>query len=174
MTIMHGMRRWEVLYELMAQHNYRHVAEVGCKEGKTTEYLLSAFDDATVIAVDPFENVPNPGESYDSWDYGAIKEEFHRRTDEYGERVSLFVGLSVPVSKHIEDGSLDLVFIDAAHDEDNVYDDIEAWFPKVREGGLVAGHDFQHKFPGVHRAVARHFNLMHVQTFPDSVWAVQK
>jgi hypothetical protein len=50
-----------------------------------------------------------------------------------------------------EDGSLDFVFIDAAHDYDNVKADIAAWFPKVKEGGLIGGHDWGH--PPVARAV---------------------
>ena len=167
-----GIRRWEVLYELMNQHNYRKIAEVGCKEGRTTEYILSAFPDSTVVAVDPFENVPNDGESYDEWDFNAIEEDFWRRCEEFAPRARQLKMLSVDASKEIEDGSLDLVFIDAAHDYDNVMADIEAWYPKVKHGGLLTGHDFKHTFVGVMRAVADNFNLMHVQTFPDSVWAV--
>jgi len=169
-----GMRRWEVLFELMKENNYRTVAEVGCKEGRTTEYLLSAFEDSFVHAIDPFINVPNEGESYDDWDYDAIKKGFIDRTFDYQDRVQLHEMLSVEASEHIKDGELDLVFIDAAHDFDNVDRDIDAWFPKVKEGGIVSGHDWNHKFPGVQRAVAKHFDLMHVQTFPDSVWCVRK
>jgi hypothetical protein len=50
-----------------------------------------------------------------------------------------------------EDSSLDFVFIDAAHDYDNVTADIAAWFPKVKEGGVIGGHDWGH--PPVARAV---------------------
>lgn len=167
-----GMRRWEILYELMNEYGFRVVAEVGCKEGRTTEYLLSAFEDSFVHAVDPFENVPNEGESYDDWDYDAIKKDFINRTFDYQDRLQLHQCLSTDAAFEIEDGSLDLVFIDAAHDHANVFADIRDWLPKVKKGGLLTGHDFNHKFPGVQRAVADHFNLMEVQTFPDSVWAV--
>ena len=169
-----GMRRWEILYELMNDHGYRKMAEVGCKEGRTTEYILSALPDAYVHAVDPFENVPNEGESYDDWDYSAIKDEFLRRTDDYKDRLTLHQCLSTQAAESIKDGELDIVFIDAAHDYDNVWADIDAWYPKVRNGGLITGHDFNHKFIGVQRAVADHFNLLHVQTLPDSVWAIRK
>jgi predicted O-methyltransferase YrrM len=45
------------------------------------------------------------------------------------------------------DNSLDFVFIDAAHDYDSVRDDVRAWYPKVKTGGVLAGDDVQ--WPGV-------------------------
>lgn len=40
------------------------------------------------------------------------------------------------------DNSLDFVFIDAQHDYDSVKADILAWAPKVKQGGILAGHDY--------------------------------
>ena len=68
---------------------------------------------------------------------------------------------------------LRLAFIDGAHDEESVRDDIRLFMPLVRPGGLVALHDClpDGPFPGVHRAfeaelapraevVARAFTLL--------------
>jgi hypothetical protein len=49
---------------------------------------------------------------------------------------------SAEAAKSIPDGSLDWVYIDADHDYDNAKQDLLAWFPKVRHGGIVAGHDY--------------------------------
>lgn len=69
---------------------------------------------------------------------------------------------------------VDLIFIDALHDYESVKQDIALWWPKVRVGGMLAGHDFNHKWPGCERAVAESFNLMHVGVSSDSVWFVIK
>jgi predicted O-methyltransferase YrrM len=58
---------------------------------------------------------------------------------------------SVDAARTFEDNSLDFVFIDAAHDYENVRADLTAWYPKVKPGGMLAGHD--HTWPGVVKAV---------------------
>lgn len=53
-------------------------------------------------------------------------------------------GYSVPMAVRVPNASLDLVYVDAAHDFRNVRDDIRAWWPKLTDGGVMAGHDFAH------------------------------
>jgi hypothetical protein len=51
-------------------------------------------------------------------------------------------GNSLEVAKTFEDESLDFVFIDAGHQYEEVKADLNAWFSKVRKGGIVSGHDY--------------------------------
>lgn len=62
---------------------------------------------------------------------------------------------SLEAAPRFEDRSLSLVYIDADHGYESVRADIAAWLPKVRPGGVIAGHDFN--MPGVHRAVREAF-----------------
>jgi hypothetical protein len=59
---------------------------------------------------------------------------------------------SVLAAKLYKDNSLDFVFIDASHEYQAVKNDIEAWYPKVKDGGVLAGHDYKCWY-GVTRAV---------------------
>ncbi len=64
---------------------------------------------------------------------------------------------SLEASRLFAAGSLDFVFLDAAHDYASVRDDIAAWWPKIAPGGMLAGHDYQPDWPEVIRAVDEHF-----------------
>lgn len=174
MKLISPLRRWHVLAGLVQSINARSLVEVGCKEGKTTGFLLNEFLELHVTAIDPWGPVENSYEDYQDWDYSKIETEFWQHVGDNKDRCTMLRDLSLPAASTVDDGSQDIVFIDAAHDYDNVLADIKAWWPKVREGGILCGHDFQHKFPGVHRAVAKCFPLLRVSIMPDSVWVVQK
>jgi hypothetical protein len=59
---------------------------------------------------------------------------------------------SVEAAKLYEDNSLDFILLDGSHEYQDVYDDIVAWFFKLKPGGLLVGDDYSHYFPGVIKA----------------------
>jgi hypothetical protein len=61
---------------------------------------------------------------------------------------------SVTASRMYDEESLDAVFIDADHEYESVKKDILAWMPKVKKGGILAGHDYSTAHGGVIRAVS--------------------
>jgi len=52
--------------------------------------------------------------------------------------------------------SLDFCYIDGGHDYKTVKGDLEMYWPRVKKGGLFAGHDYMQQ-EGVHRAVNEFF-----------------
>ena len=40
------------------------------------------------------------------------------------------------------DGHFDFIYVDARHDYKGALVDMEAWWPKLKEGGIMAGHDY--------------------------------
>lgn len=171
------LRRWDVLQGIAESINAKTFVEVGCKNGKTTGHMLAACPDLHVIAIDPWSPVPNEAEDYKDWDYAAIEREFWENVGEHKDRCEMLRITSTEAAQCFADTAStppDLVFIDAAHDYANVMADVRAWWPIVRKGGVLCGHDYSHKFPGVMRAVADCFPLMKVAVCPDSVWMVHK
>ena len=69
------------------------------------------------------------------------------------------------------DNTIDVVYIDALHSYDGVKEDIGLWLPKVKKGGILAGHDYGSKhFPGVKQAIDEIFGKPD-KTFKDSSWS---
>jgi len=63
-----------------------------------------------------------------------------------------------------------MVYIDAAHDYENVKKDILVWLPKVKQGGIIAGHDVI--IGGVKQAVVEIFG--NYKQFENTSWLIVK
>lgn len=132
------------LAEYLAKQGYKKGAEVGVFTGYYSEVLCKAIPGLDLICCD----------IWGTGKYKRAEDECIARLKPYGCKI--MKGYSVEVASQVEDGSLDFVYIDGAHDYDNAKADIKAWAPKVRVGGIIAGDDF-YDFPsgkgGVMRAV---------------------
>ena len=58
------------------------------------------------------------------------------------DRFLLHRNPSTAAAAQYENESLDWVYIDAGHSFEDIKADYEAWFPKVRTGGIISGHDY--------------------------------
>lgn len=63
--------------------------------------------------------------------------------------VTIVSGDTHTVYQQYEDESIDFLFIDANHTYEDVLLDLQLWYPKVKKGGLVCGHDYEAHNPNV-------------------------
>ena len=132
--------------------------EIGSWKGKSSAYMAveiaNSNKDIDFYCVDTWE--------------GSIE---HKNNTEISMLYDIFLNNMKPVESYYTplkmksldavsrfgDHSLDFVFIDGSHEYEDVKEDIKAWLPKVKPGGILAGHDYYIKgtdwFPGVKRAV---------------------
>lgn len=81
---------------------------------------------------------------------------------------------SIDACKLYEDESLDFIYIDGDHDYLSVKEDINIWYPKLKNGGYIAGDDFEEDaWPGVYYAINEYFNN-NVTVIRDTTWIKQK
>jgi len=66
----------------------------------------------------------------------------------------------------------DFVYLDAAHDYENVKKDIKNWLPKIKHKGIICGHDYT-LIPTVKQAVDEFFELKDIKLYNDSSWCVK-
>jgi hypothetical protein len=127
-------------------------AEIGTAYGSMVIALLAKFPLLHMYAIDPF--VP-----YDPKDSMSMPQ---KRMDEVyeftrnrllGTRAELIRNTSINTAATFKDYSLDFAFIDAVHQYEPCCADIRAWWPKIRSGGLLTGHDYCTYWNGVQKAV---------------------
>ncbi len=150
-----GWFDFDDIYELAlrrSSHNKpAHFVEIGAYKGRSSCYLAERIAETGKAiqfdVVDTFAGDPDVGER-DLWP------EFSANLARAGvlARVEAHRCTSLAAAPQFADGSLDFVFLDARHTFEDVKQDLAAWWPKLRPGGLFAGHDYQH-WPGVRAAV---------------------
>jgi hypothetical protein len=128
----------------IAGTNYRTFAEIGVRSGEGLK-LFAACNPKLVIGVDLWSDL-GPKSQNDAPitqnRLDAVYQELLGRGRVYWPFLKLIRKHSVLAADDVEDGSLDFVFIDADHTYEAVAADIKAWWPKVRLGGTLAGHDY--------------------------------
>jgi len=72
-------------------------------------------------------------------------------------------GLSWDAAKNFSDSSVDFLYVDAGHSYFDVMNDLQAWWPKIRQGSYFGGDDFTKKFPGVQKAVFDFFDPLQIR-----------
>lgn len=140
------------------------VVEVGTWMGRSAAYLgveiVNSGKPVTLVAVDHFKGSAEivdarRGSAADS--EAAFRRNIEPVAAALGERFRLIVSDSALAAGAFADGSIDAVWIDAAHAYEPVAADLAAWWPKVKPGGILGGDDFV-KCPGVARAVTEYFS----------------
>ena len=82
------------------------------------------------------------------------------------DRVIPIATESTIAAKAFDNESLDFVFLDGAHDYKSVYNDLVSWFPKIKQTGLIGGHDFGH--PPLTKAIYDFFGQLNLTVYKVS------
>lgn len=129
------------------------IVEIGSWKGKSSAYMAveiaNSNKDIDFYCVDTWEgSVEHTEEQKGDNLYQKFLNNM-RPVEKYYFPIKLN---SIDASKKFKDNSLDFVFIDASHEYEDVKQDIIAWLPKVKEGGILAGHDYTDYYPAVIQA----------------------
>ncbi len=129
------------------------VAELGVAGGSNALDMLRGGVEA-IYLVDLWKHVDGMvGELGDpKYNHDTAFESCMNKLELYKDRITVLRGWAHEMASHVPDESLGMVYEDATHEEEWVLRNLNAWYPKVVPGGLVAGHDYPNR-PGVKRAV---------------------
>lgn len=155
--------------------NNSHFVEVGAWKGRSAAFMAVEIINSGYNI--KFDVVDTWDGSVEHQEYDVIRKdelynEFLKNTEKVSHIINPIRKSSLEASKLYEDESLDFVFIDASHEYEDVKADIEAWFPKVKKGGIIAGHDYTNTWK-VKKAVDERFGVENISVGEQS-WLFQK
>jgi hypothetical protein len=165
-------------YDRMAARSDFHVyVELGCWKGHSLRHLARRLqarsEPVSIYGVDLWdtsylkENAPEVDGEADDF----LFKMYDKNLVEAGVRAFVrdIRECSWEAASRFDDGAVDFVFVDADHAYESVIRDIRAWLPKLRPGGIIAGHDY-FNYASVRRAVEEIFqDRFEVE---GSVWIV--
>jgi hypothetical protein len=122
-------------------------AEIGVDKGGFSNHILSKTKIEQYYCIDTWQDDFGSDHRPDYFDkegqnrYLEAEETLIEFINE--DRVEMMRMTSAEASKVIDDDSLDFCYIDGDHSLHGIFTDFECWVPKVKVGGIVAGHDYK-------------------------------
>lgn len=147
-------------------------AEIGTYIGHNARIMLKRMHIKRLYLIDPYDNAVLEDIGFDKIDSEYKKAQ--QRVKNWKDKVTFVLKYSDKATNDVPD-NLDFIYIDGNHDYEFVKKDIELYYPKVRKGGVVAGHDFVASEQGVIRAVLEFVDEKNLELFSeeDDWWFVK-
>jgi hypothetical protein len=131
----------DILPVLFKELGYTKGVEVGTFEGDYAEKLCQANPELHLCCVDPWTKYKGYTDIVKPLTISVAYEHAQAKLATYN--CTLIREFSVDGAKQFPDGSLDFVYLDGNHRLPYVIEDLHAWIPKIRPGGIISGHDFK-------------------------------
>ncbi len=160
----HGWFDYEKLFQTAIQNCPENgkIVELGCWKGKSSSYLIvEAYNSTKNVELNFVDTWAGSPEHLDpslgtyeeglATDPDFVYKVFLNNINKTSYPKKIHRMHTFQASKMFEDNSIDFLYIDTAHEFKHVEKEISLWYPKVKCGGNIAGHDIF--YPGVMRAV---------------------
>lgn len=144
--------------QIISEQDVKVVVEVGCWLGKSTRHIAKCVPkNGKVYAVDHWLGSVEhqPGNSCFREGLSELYDQFlsnviHKKLT---DKIIPIRMPSVEAEKYLSDLVPDLIYIDASHETEAVYQDLNIWFPHVQGHGILCGDDWS--WPSVRQAVEK-------------------
>jgi hypothetical protein len=137
-----NINRVELLKEIGLEFPHGKGVEIGTFKGQFSKEILQNWN-GTLYMVDVWR--PLGDEYLDFSNHTAHTNAYSEAMDNINkleDRGIMIRATSEKASEIFVDNSLDFAYIDANHAYDFVVQDIKMWYPKVKSGGYLLGHDY--------------------------------
>lgn len=119
-------------------------AEIGVYTGSNALNMLQNLDIKKLYLIDPYKTyneLARVGGTESDEDFEEAKKYAHKLLSPFKDKIEWMENLSSEAIVKIEE-ELDFVYIDGNHEYPYIKKDLIDYYPKVKDGGLIAGHDY--------------------------------
>jgi hypothetical protein len=173
--------QWEVF---MRKYNCERVCEIGVRNGQNFKLMLK-HGPKEAVAIDPWIEDGILGRNDMRYTQEQMDDQYNIFREEMKDIpfVKIIRDYSFNAVKNFPDEYFDFIYIDADHTFEGCYQDICDWYPKVKKGGVLCGHDYTRRIAktkdgeipfGVVEAVRKYSNENKIERFilKPIVWAM--
>jgi len=145
-------------------------AEIGVYAAANSLNILQNLDIKRLYLIDPYKTyggLAKVGGTESDEDFRKVKEYAHKVLSQFEDKIVWIEDFSSTAVDKIDE-ELDFVYIDANHEYEYVKKDLISFYPKVKDGGLIAGHDYDEgdeEKNGVIQAVNEFFKDRKLEVF---------
>lgn len=126
--------------------------EIGSHMGEGLQMLASTGLFNKIHVIEPFKGEEEFNEMF-GWSWDEVRSEWELNTRHFKDIIKLHESYSYEIANNFIDGTINFIYIDGEHSYEAVKRDIELYLPKIKNGGIIAGHDYHENWPGVIKAV---------------------
>lgn len=164
---------WQIYHDILPrminEHKFKTGVEIGVSFGTHCKKILERTQVEKLYGIDPYLNYGDPTNTAmpDLW-FDVFYHKVADKLSQFGSRFELLRDFSTQAALKFDDASLDFIFLDVNHTFKAVMEDLRAWYPKVKSGGIMAGDDYATCHPGVPLAVDAFFKEKGLEVHLDS------
>lgn len=121
-------------------------AEIGVEFGLNAKTMLRLLNIEKLYLIDPYNKELNATSN------DRCFEETKKYLSKYHNKIE-FIRKTSENAVHDIPNDLDFIYIDSNHEYESVKKEIDLYYPKIKQGGIIGGHDFWASEMGVCKAV---------------------
>lgn len=148
--------------------------EVGSFQGESTKLFFNHLDIKRLYSIDPYTDNYDTTDGTSFQDMKKVKHNFrYRLAKEIKEKRLITLEMSADKAYHAFktqrlDKDIDFIYIDGCHKYFHFVNDLKTFSNLVRPGGLICGHDYNHK--DIQIGLERYFGRPPEKIYDDQSW----
>ncbi len=143
------------MLEILKDNKELICAEIGTWTGENAKIMLRADKRVKLYTIDGYSHTTLcfTGDVMSKEEVDKIEKTAEENLTPYGERRVKVRKQSEEAYKDFPDEYFDYIYIDGDHHYKTIKNDINIWYPKLKKGGVMGGHDWADEYGEVKKAV---------------------